>query len=208
MKKILLTFLVLVNCAFVLANENPHNILYDNAQVIYNPVESSWATDKVSEDGITLTKKLISGDGGYSLYNKEDGSLAFALNTECEIIKDGNLIIVDNNLLKYSKLVFDGERHFLEPLSDEEIQNLFPDAEIFKISAIDSDNKMWIHKPFMKKRTFILVNDTDRYFHRLSCASKNVQDSEIKGLITISRYGIYRFTHFGERNGKITFYIR
>ena len=67
---------------------------------------------------------------------------------------------------------------------------------------------MWIHKPIFKKKTFILVNDTDRFFHRITCKSKNTQDPEIKGLFTISRYGIIRFTHFGERDGKLTFYIR
>ena len=67
---------------------------------------------------------------------------------------------------------------------------------------------MWLHKPLFKKKTILLVNDTDRYFHKITCKSKNIQDSEIKGLITIPRYGIIRFTHFGKHKGKLTFYIR
>ena len=67
---------------------------------------------------------------------------------------------------------------------------------------------MWIHKPLFKNKKILLVNDTDRYFNKISCKSKNIQDSKIKGLITISRYGIFKFKHYGQRDGKLIFYIR
>ena len=67
---------------------------------------------------------------------------------------------------------------------------------------------MWLHKPLGKQRNLLLFNDTDRCFHSLNTLSKGVQDSEIKGLIKINKYGIIRFSHFGERDGKLVFYIR
>ena len=125
-----------------------------------------------------------------------------------QIINKGKLVVIDNNQLKYSKIIFNGENFEQIPLTDEEINEIFPNAEIFKTSWIDSDNKMWLHKPLFKKRNLILVNDTDKSFYKLSTKSKNVQDPEIRGLITINKYGIIRFKHFGERDGKITFYVR
>ena len=80
--------------------------------------------------------------------------------------------------------------------------------QIFKVSQIDTDNKTWLHKPFGKDKTILLLNDTERFFHQIKCNSTKAQDKNLKGLITFSRYGIYTFKHLGERNGKLIFYIR
>lgn len=208
MKKIFLSLLFSCFAGIVFAQDNIHNAVYDGSKIYYSPLNQTWSFESTETDDLVFTKKLIEGDGGYSIYNKEDGSFAFVLNTDYELINNGKLIIVDNNLLKYYKLIYDGTNHEQIELTDEEINSIFPDAEIYKISSIDSDNKMWIHKPFLEDKKFILVNDTDRFFHRINCKSKDVQDIEIKGLFTVSKYGIIRFTHYGERNGKITFYVR
>ena len=61
----------------------------------------------------------------------------------CELISGNNLIVVDNNLLKYYKLEYDfGEITQVE-LTESEIKEVFPQAEIFKLSQIDADNKVW-----------------------------------------------------------------
>lgn len=209
MKKILICLTLFLSFNSVFATENPHNAVYNGDQVFHSNYDSKWSLiDVNTNDKLVLTKELLDGTGSCSTYKNIDNSLAFALSTDFEIIKNGNLIIVDNNLLKYSKIVYDGERFIQEPLSDEELEQAFPDAEIYKMSWIDSDNKMWLHKPLFKKRTLLLVNDTDNFYHQFSCKYKNVQDPEIKGLITINRYGIFRFKHFGKRNGELTFYIR
>ena len=77
----------------------------------YNKIETVYERDTNG------TKKLIEGAGSYSLYNYSDGRLAFALTTDCEFIKDDKLIIIDNNLLKYYKLIFNGE-NFEQILSE------------------------------------------------------------------------------------------
>lgn len=208
MKKILISLLLLIGCNLAFANPNEYDVIYHEYQAIYTPSENSWSAESIADDSIVLKKELIEGAGSYSRYNYEDGHLAFALATDCELIKDNKLIIVDNNLLKYYKMTYNGDSFEQEPLSPEELQQLFPQAEIFKISLIDKDNKTWLHKPIFKKRTILLYNDTDRFFHKISCKNKNVQDSELKGLITFSRYGFYKFTHFGEHKGKLIFYVR
>lgn len=208
MKKVLLSLLLFSFSSTVFADDNTLNLIKNEDKVFYSQENSIWLKEPETNNEQILTKTLFEGAGSYSIYNKEDGSLAFALATDCELINNGKLIIVDNNILKYYKLEYnDGSIEQIE-LTDEEIQGVFPEAEIFKLSQIESDNKIWLHKPFRKERTLILVNDTDKFFHGINCKSKNVQNPEIKGLIKISRYGIIRFTHFGEYKGSLTFYIR
>ena len=67
---------------------------------------------------------------------------------------------------------------------------------------------MWIHNPIGEKKELLFVNDSDKYFYKLTSNCKNAQSQEIRGLITLSRYGIYRFTHYGQRDGKLTIYVR
>ena len=208
MKKFFLILFFSVISISVRATENPYNALFDGDIAVYSKASSMWSNLESAEDDIVLKKTLIEGVGSHSIYNKEDGSLAFALSTNYEFVKDGKLIIVDNDLLKYYEMIYDADSFKQRELTEAEIQEIFPDYEVFRISQIDSDNKIWIHKPFGKNRKLVLVNDTDRFFHRISCRWKNVQDSEIKGLISISRYGIITFKHFGERDGKLIFYIR
>ena len=208
MKKVLLSLLLFSFSSTVFADDNTFNLIKNEDKVFYSQENSIWLKEPETKNEQILTKTLFEGAGSYSIYNKEDGSLAFALATDCELINNGKLIIVDNNILKYYKLEYNDRSIEQIELTDEEIQEVFPEAEIFKLSQIESDNKIWLHKPFRKERTLILVNDTDKFFHGINCKSKNVQNPEIKGLIKISRYGIIRFTHFGEYKGSLTFYIR
>ena len=208
MKKVLLSLLLFSFSSTVFADNNTLNLIKNEDKVFYSQENSIWLKEPENNNEQILTKTLFEGAGSYSIYNKEDGSLAFALATDCELINNGKLIIVDNNILKYYKLEYNDGSIEQIGLTDEEIQGVFPEAEIFKLSQIESDNKIWLHKPFRKERTLILVNDTDKFFHGINCKSKNVQNPEIKGLIKISRYGIIRFTHFGEYKGSLTFYIR
>lgn len=208
MKKVFLIIFLLLFCSPLFANENPHNAIFNEDKVIYSLISSKWTKDNSGTDKIILTKQLVEGTGSCSVYKYEDESLAFALATDYELLNNGKLIIIDNNLLKYYKMIFDGENFEQVLMSDEEIREAFPQAEIFKLSWVDSDNKIWIHKPFLKQRILILVNDTESCFHKLNTKSKNVQDSEIKGLIRINKYGRIKFSHFGERDGKLVFYIR
>jgi hypothetical protein len=103
---------------------------------------------------------------------------------------------------------YDNGRFEQVPMEINEVQQLFPDVELFKVSNIDNDGKTWLHKPLFKNKTILLFNDTDRFFHKITCKSKKAQDVDIKGLITFSRYGIYRFKHFGKHKGELVFYIR
>ena len=210
MKKLIfvLVLIIFLISGKVYANPNLYDAIFDNYQVIYNVSKNNWSVGGVADDKIVLTKKVVEGATNYSKYYYQDGTLAFALETDCEVVINGKFIVVDNNLLKYTKVIYDEGNFRQVYISEDEIIEVFPDVELLKISSIDADDKTWLHKPLFKKRVLLLYNDTDKFFHQLTCKFKKVQDTNIKGLITFNRYGIFSFKHYGKYKGKLVFYIR
>ena len=209
MKKFLIFVCVLFGVSLsVFAQAESYQAIYDGNSVAYNPESQIWSTVANSESDITLVKKLYSGAGSYSQYYFLDGARAFTLNSDFEFIYDGMLVAVDNANLKYNKIIYSVNGIEEIPLSNFELQKMFPEAELIRLSFWSGDNKIWVTKGLLKKKQILIVNDTNKYYYNLTAKSKGVQDEDIRGLITLSRYGIYNFSHFGERNGKLIMYVR
>lgn len=182
-------------------------ILHDNYQAIFSPQNGTWHAGGIIDDGIVLTKKVQYGNGAYSQYFYENGKLAFTLKTDYEFIKNGLLVSVNNNELKYTKIVYT-ENGFEEvTIPYQELQYLFPDAEIIKMSKFEQ-NKYWTKKSLFNKKKILLVNDTKKFFYNPTCISPKAQTSQVRGLITLYRYGKYTFNHFGEHKGKFLIYVK
>src|SRR5699024_9469228 len=132
---------------------------------------------------------------------------AFQSGSNFEFIDDKKLIAVDNASLKYSKIIFDGSKFIQIPLEIEELKTIFPDVEIIKISRF-KNNKLTIKKPLFKKKTVLLINDTDEYFHKYFVSPESSANKNIKGLITLSKkFTKVKFCHLGEKDG-LTIYIK
>ena len=206
MKRFLLVLLTFIGIQLNSFGTEQEFIVNENF-VIYSPTNASWTTGGIVEDGIVLTKKVQYGNGAYSQYFYHDNKLAFTLTSDCEFIKNGTLVSVNNNELKYTKII-KSENGFEETLlSEEEIQSIFPDCEIIKMSKFQN-NKYFLRKKLFAKKNILLLNDTKKFFYNPICLNTKAQNSEIKGLITIHRYGKYHFKHFGARNGKFTIYTK
>ena len=202
-------FLMFVFLPLVFANPNEYDALYNDYQTVFISETQQWHAGGIADEGIVLTKKIPDSIGRNSQYYYSDGRLAFALNTDFEFIKDGEFIAVNNNELKFSKVLYDEERGFEQvELSPLEIQKIFPEAEVIRLSLLDNDNKMWISKGFFKKKNILFVNDSNKYYYKLTPKAKKAQDKDIKAMVTLSRFGIYNFKHYGERDGKLTVYVR
>ncbi len=180
--------------------------LYDGYQAVYMPSTKTWTNGGMAPDRIILTKKTSSGSGSYSEYYNSKGKLAVALNSNFEFIKDGQLIAVDNAGLKYSKVIYEKKKFKEVPLTDEELQKIFPNAEIIKISQFHN-NKIKVDKKLFKTKEVLLVNDTDKYFHKYSF-NKKVQPTDVKGLLKISKLGNLVYSLNGMEDGKITIKVR
>ena len=209
MKKAFVLFIGLFFfCNIVFAQTDAFEKINNGDEIYYSLSTKKWYKDTCLENHITFKKKLYEGTGSYSQFLDPDNKIAFTLTTNYEFLKDGDFIAIDNNELKYYKVIHNGDFFEEIPLTYSEIQNIFPNAELISLALMDSDNKQWIHKPFFKKKEILFVNDSEKYYHKLTAKNYKIQNQDIRGLITVSRYGIYNFIHFGERDGKITIYVR
>ena len=213
MKKLVLilisAIILLTNTAFAEETEENLTTNTNNNQLVFNPYSETWSFGNATEDSdIQLTKQLIEGASNYTQFFYNDGSLAATLNTDYEFIRDGRLYGINNNELKFYEIIYNGEYFEEVEIDASEVQNLFPDTELIRLSQIDSDNKMWLNKPLFKKKDFLFINDSDKSYYKLTPRVKKLQQSEIKGLITIPYYGMFTLDHYGEYKGKIRIYIR
>lgn len=180
--------------------------VYENDKVIYDTKTKCWSKEE-NKEGIILYKKTSSGTGSYSIYYYKCDKPAFQSGSNFEFIDDKKLIAIDNASLKYSKIIFDGSKFIQIPLEIEELKTTFPDVEIIKISRF-KNNKLTIKKPLFKKKTVLLVNDTDEYFHKYFVSPESSANKNIKGLITLSKkFTKVKFCHLGEKDG-LTIYIK
>lgn len=180
--------------------------VYKNDKVIYDTKTKCWSKEE-NKEGIILYKKTSSGTGSYSIYYYKCDKPAFQSGSNFEFIDDKKLIAVDNASLKYSKIIFDGSKFIQIPLEIEELKTIFPDVEIIKISRF-KNNKLTIKKPLFKKKTVLLVNDTDEFFHKYFVSPESSANKNIKGLITLSKkFTKVKFCHLGEKDG-LTIYIK
>lgn len=180
--------------------------VYENDKVIYDTKTKCWSKEE-NKEGIILYKKTSSGTGSYSIYYYKCDKPAFQSGSNFEFIDDKKLIAVDNASLKYSKIIFDGSKFIQIPLEIEELKTIFPDVEIIKISRF-KNNKLTIKKPLFKKKTVLLVNDTDEYFHKYFVSPESSANKNIKGLITLSKkFTKVKFCYLGEKDG-LTIYIK
>lgn len=180
--------------------------VYENDKVIYDTKTKCWSKEE-NKEGIILYKKTSSGTGSYSIYYYKCDKPAFQSGSNFEFIDDKKLIAVDNASLKYSKIIFDGSKFIQIPLEIEELKTIFPDVEIIKISRF-KNNKLTIKKPLFKKKTVLLVNDTNEYFHKYFVSPESSANKNIKGLITLSKkFTKVKFCHLGEKDG-LTIYIK
>ena len=191
MKKIILLIIALltINCAYAdhpadyRLNDMTSNIVDEGQQIGYKKETKKWSRD-LSDADLIFTKHWTSGSGGYSVYTWEnppeqlhevmsasekelygDKKPEFETDTNFEFLCHKRLIGCNIHKLQFYRLHFDGTQFIRQPISDEKVRAHFPGAEIIKVSQF-KDNEITVYKPFFAKKTYILINDTDREFYK------------------------------------------
>lgn len=206
MKKLLLLAVLFlgVQAAFAIDFDS----VKDNTQAVYFTQTKTWSTGGMSDDRIVLTKKMSPGSGGYSEYYFSDGKVALPLTSNFEFIFDGRLIAVNNADLKYNEIVFEDDKFIEKSLSQEEVQKIFPDAEIIRISQF-KNGKIKVKKGWFKEKTFLLFNDTDLNFYKYSYKpDESIKNPYVTGLITVKKTGKITFSHYGDKEGMLKIYVK
>ncbi len=182
------------------------NAVKENQQVNYSPELKTWNFGVGEAGNITLTKKMSVGTGGFSQYYYSDNKLASQLGSNYEFITlDGRLIACHNADLKLFEMFVENGKLVEHELTQEQIQQLFPDVEIVKISDFKNKQITICKKPF-KTKEFLLLNDTDEFFYKYSFKPRSVKRTWIAGLIKVERYEQIIFSHYNDDNSRFPAY--
>lgn len=111
---------------------------------------------------------------------------------------DGRKYSYNSDELKFYQMV----NYNKALLKKEEVKNLFPDYEVILISEFNDKKKITVKNSPLKSKKILLLNDTQRTFHRFDIypkASRAVLDNNtnVKSLILIHGNKNVRLKHPG-----------
>ena len=206
-KKLLILFSVIF-FGIQIAQAYDFDSIKENEQAVYSTQAKIWTKGGMTDDRIVLTKKMSPGSGGYSEYYYNDGKIAVPLTSNFEFLFDGKLITVNNADLEFNEIVYENGIFSEQPLPVEEIQKIFHDVEIVKISQFEN-GEITIKKGWFKEKTVLLLNDTDLTFYKYSYRPDNsIKNPYITGLITLKKRGKITFSHYGDKEDMLTIYVK
>ena len=194
MKKIFLTLIILIS-----ASLSANSFEFVENSVYYNLQTQKWSLNRQTPKDVKLIYKMYSASGGYSEYYNNRGKLAIGPFSNREFIDDGNLIGIDNGNLKLIKYYYDNG-YFRNSILDEGyIGKLFPEIEIIKLSQF-VNNEITIYKKPLEQKKILILNDTKNNYYKYTFKPANIEDKDITGLITVSKFGKIVFSHYGDDN--------
>ena len=210
-KKIFWVLVIVLGLSIPVFASDMESIKYKNIKDggMISYVDGIWTTKFDKKDSNYYTKKISSGTGSYSEFYNPEGEFVFSTGCQYEFILDGKLYGYSNYDLKFYEFTFNENILDQRELSQDEVQELFKNFEIIKISDFAaSTNSLKIKK---KGRNFkiILLNDTDRYFYHYSYSSNNAKFKiyPLKGFLCITKKGMIQFSHFGDNTKNFPWFI-
>lgn len=210
MKKIL--YILFIICIGLSASaEDLQSIPYRNLdeEAKLKVSDDIWTTKVTRKDTDYFIKFISDGSGSYSEFYNSDGSFAFNTGCQYEFIYKGSLIGYSNPDLKFYDFTLTNGELVRRELTFEEIQALFPDYKIIKISEFSPNTNSLKIKKDKHNFKIILLNDTDRNFYHYSFTSGNARFKTypLTGFIDIKKKGMIQFSHFGENTANFPWYI-
>ena len=112
---------------------------------------------------------------------------------------NGNLIGIDNGNLKLICYYYDNGFFRNKELDTATVNNLFPNAEIIKISQFQNNSITLYKKPFEQKQ-YLIINDTNNNYYKYQFKPANISNEKVNGLITVNKFGKITFSHYGDDN--------
>lgn len=194
MKKIFLTLLILFSVTL-----NAYSFDFVENNVYYNLQTLKWSSQRTTAKDIKLFYKLYPTSGGYSEYYNNKGKLAIGPFSNKEFIYNGNLIGIDNGNLKLICYYYDNGFFRNKELDTATVNNLFPNAEIIKISQFQNNSITLYKKPFEQKQ-YLIINDTNNNYYKYQFKPANISNKNVNGLITVNKFGKITFSHYGDDN--------
>ena len=197
LKAALIIFLLLI-CA-IPANSINFEGVYDNEKIVFSPSANYWTCSEMfSSDGIILTKHVLNSEKN-SNYTYKCGE--FNLTSDFEFLYDGRLIGVDNNNLKFYEIIYVNNKFEEVPLSYNQLQMLFTDVDVIKISDFSSGTYTVINNN--ERKEIILYNDTDEKFNNYAFTPElSIINKDIKADIVLPKRGKVIFADISDKQSK------
>ena len=185
----------------------PYKNIKESAKVKFS--DGIWSTKVDKKDFDYFVKFISDGTGSYSEFFKSSGAFAFTTGCQYEFIYNGSLIGYSNQDLKFYEFMYiDGELT-KRALADDEINELFPDFEIIKISEFSPNTNSLKIKKTRKNFKIIIFNDTDKNFYHYSFTSGNAKFKTypLAGFINVTKKGMIQFSHFGDNTDNNPWFV-
>ena len=194
MKILLLAIFAFCICV---SSASAYTYIKEKEHIFYNPENSSWATNQQTNNDIQLKNKSFIGSGGFVEYYYKDKKLAIGPETNIGFIHDGEFIGINSQELKFYKYVYENNKFVAKELNVDEIQELYPDYSIIRVSDF-KNNEITIYKKFFSKKNILLLNDTNQSFYKYNYKPASVCPEYIKPFIRLSHAGKIVFSHYGD----------
>ena len=188
-------FFVGAACAYEINPAVLQNIK-DLQIVDYNPSTRIWSRNLGLND-IVFTKHVTHGTGGYSEYKYNNN--VYDVDSTYEFLYGGRLLGYNAHTLKFFELTFDGEKFDHRDLTKEDVQYLFQDVEILPLSQF-KDNEISVELPIFRKRTFMLLNDTDGYFYKYQFEHMKRKRTAFNNIFEVKYPRVLIYSHFKSRD--------
>lgn len=193
MKNLVITLMAVL---ISISAASAYNYITEKQTIFYNPQKSIWTLMPETEDDIQITNKSFIGSGGFCEYYYQDGKLAIGPEINIGFVQDGEFIGINSQELKFYKYKYQDKKFVSELLTQEEIQKLYPEYKIIKVSEF-KNNEITINKKFFEKINVLLLNDTEQSFYKYSYKPASINPEYIKPFIHISHPGKIIFSHYG-----------
>ena len=183
-------FVIALLCFFQSAYAIEYEYISDSAQLVYSPTFFQWSQTPILDEDIVLTKVC----DGYIF-----DSLHVPLKSNYQFIYLGRLIGVDNDNLKYYEIEFVDNIFQERELSYKEVQEIFFDSDILKISDFFRGLYTIINHSDDKK--ILLYNDTEQTFEDfIIYPDEYILNKNLKGLIKLPNRGKIIFYNRNTKN--------
>lgn len=197
MKKFIKFLIVYILCYGLSSYAFEYNGVYDTQKIIYSPSALMWSQTSSGKNDISFIKNTSSGN--YSHYVSNCAEVG--LNSNFEFIYDGRLIGVDNSNLKYYEIEYQNNELIQQLLSYEQIQEIFSDIDVIKLSDFKRGTYTIINHS--ENKMILLFNDTEDCFDKYFITpEKSIACKDIKGLIKLPRRGKITFSDIENKESK------
>ncbi len=185
---------------------NPVNEVYggvSNGQMIFYSFKTNkWYYQRPKQKAkhvLEVVRYQTRTPEAYSEYVSLNGHVYAPAGSNYEFLYKGRLITYHIFDDKFYEIIHNKEnKAFIEiPVDEKEIKHIMGNPKIIHISDFDNEHKITVTKLPLKKQSFLILNDTDKYFYRYSIDTPQ-KDRMIRTLFVVKKPTTLIYSHYVE----------